>query len=393
MNSKSESVSTLPVLYYLLREKMKKFLICLFSFINFASAFAQSNDTGLKFTVAVDLFADIGVSEDTGATNQLAPREIEFSAFAPIDHYFDGHMTMAAHNEDGAYNFELHEAYILTSKLIPRSRLKAGQFFLGFGRLNQIHRHDWAFTSAPKIFEEIFVGEGIIDTGLEFSTILPLPFFAELTLGATHGKIADHGHSAEEHGDGDHADEHADEEEVVADVHGANEISKAPNLYARLSTFVLESQLGFNYSHRKNAEGLTTEVTGFDFVYKKRQAKVLQYLLEAEVWHQATFKLDEESDKILGGWIFAQYGFENNLQMGIKTDYFTELNVKDDHGDKVENSIVTIAPQLSWKPSEFSNFKLAYLSANHKNGSENKNVGTIELQTTFILGAHPAHTF
>ena len=114
-----------------------------------------------------------GYSSDSSADNRLEVRSVEASYYAPIDHNFDGFASLAAHYEGGETMFELHELVVSTSKLIPRSTVKVGQFFLGIGRLNRIHQHDWAFTSTPKVNETFFDKEGVFDTGLEYNWILP----------------------------------------------------------------------------------------------------------------------------------------------------------------------------------------------------------------------------
>ena len=69
------------------------------------------NDTGLDFTIALDMVSDTKLSENSDAKNKLEAREVEFIAHGPIDHLFDGTMSMAAHPEDGVTLFELHEGF------------------------------------------------------------------------------------------------------------------------------------------------------------------------------------------------------------------------------------------------------------------------------------------
>src|SRR5690606_7614345 len=58
-----------------------------------------------------------------------------------------------------------------------------------------VHRHDWPFISAPKVHSEFFDQEGVADSGLEYSVLLPTPFFLDLTLGATNGWTYGHAHT------------------------------------------------------------------------------------------------------------------------------------------------------------------------------------------------------
>jgi MFS family permease len=66
---------------------------------------------------------------------------------------------------------------------------------LGVGRLNQIHRHDWPFISAPRIHRELFGAESAIDSGFEVGSLLPSSFYLDLTAGVTSGFKFGHSHS------------------------------------------------------------------------------------------------------------------------------------------------------------------------------------------------------
>src|SRR3990172_3242180 len=143
---------------------------------------------GLKFSATGDLVGSI----DTEGNYKFDPREAELMIYSPTDHLFDGRLTLTAHAEEGLH-VELEELVLQSSKLIPRSRIRLGQFFLGVGRLNQMHRHDWPFTNTPRVQKKIFSGdEGLLDTGLEYSLLLPVPFYLDLTLGITSGYTFGH---------------------------------------------------------------------------------------------------------------------------------------------------------------------------------------------------------
>ena len=130
---------------------MPKFIfIATFIFI---TKTAVADNGGLQMSIAGDMVYDHALSNDSSAENQLIMRGAEVMFYAPIDHIFDGQLSTAAHYENGETLFELHELFLSSSKLIPRGRVKVGQFFLGIGRLNQIHQHDWVFTRAPKVHE------------------------------------------------------------------------------------------------------------------------------------------------------------------------------------------------------------------------------------------------
>lgn len=355
--------------------------------------------TGLQASIAVDLMGSFKAHEDSTASDRFDARAVEMSFFAPIDPLFDGLLTVAAHNEGGVTEFDVHEAVLSTTKLVPQSRIRLGKFLLGIGRLNQIHQHDWAFISAPHVQAEFFGGEGVMDTGLEYSLLMPLPFFLELTVGVTNGWTF--GHEGHDHDEVvadeptvEETDDHADEE-----AHTEATKPRKPTHYARLVTFTdLPAdgglQVGLNYLARQDAEGDTMRLSGADITAKWQAANYQALLLQSEAWHRSIAPLEGDEQKAWGAYVFPQVGFSKSTRLGIRADYFTETSLKDENGGKLDNSKVAYVPTLTFRPSEFSTLKLAY---NHvvtavKN-TEDQIDRFAEIQATFILGAHPSHAF
>lgn len=333
---------------------------------------AQDNG-GIQTSVAVDVVGTAGNSL-SGDSGKLQVREAEVIFLAPIDQTFDGLLNFAAHQEqDGAF-FEIHEAYVGSSRLIPRSRFRLGQFFLGIGRLNRFHRHDWPFVSAPKVQSDFFDEEGIVDSGLEYSWLLPSDFFLDLTLGVTNGWTFGH-------------------------THNQGERPKIPTHYARLETYLgLPSnggmQLGVNYLGRTRADETKQAYLGLDLTAKWRQARRLSFLLQSEVWHRWLSPLGSETEKTLGLYVYPQVALSDAWYIGLRGDWFTVMSLQDAGGAGLTNGTLAAVPTLSWKPSEFSTFRAAYTGqSDYVDGASTVVHHTLELQATFIIGAHPAHDF
>ena len=337
-------------------------------------ALALNDDTGLKTSVAVDL---VGQSrkEQTETEKAFEAREVEFAFYAPIDHLFNGVLMGAAHNENGESLFELHEAYISSSRLVPRSRIKAGQFFIGLGRLNQTHRHDWLFTVAPKVHEEFFDEEGVLDSGMEYSYLLPTPFYLDVTFGVTTGHTYGHTH-----------------------VSGSR--PTVPNHYARFETYKGISEqsgvnLGLNFLKRSNSASEELEILGLDFLLKFKKSRHVPFLLQSEIWHRTITPKLGDASKTLGAYFYPQYGISENLFIGLRLDGYSVLSRKNSiSGEKVANLDHTISPSITYQPSEFSRFRLTYFTQQSDVEGE-KEFGDegFYVQFTFILGAHPAHDF
>jgi hypothetical protein len=323
------------------------------------------NPTGLQQAVALDLVGKLGNGAD-GLAGRLLPREAEVLLFAPSDHVFDGMLNFAAHQEDGVATFEIHEAYIASSRLIPRSRIRVGQYFLGFGRLNQFHRHDWPFISAPRVQRDFFYEEGLLDSGAELSVILPLPFYFELTTGISNGWTFGHAHN-----------------EGIA--------PQIPTHYIRGATYASlpgdgGAQIGVNYLGHKDNQATQSTYWGLDFTAKWREVQTVRFLLQSETWLRTQSPLGNPSEKTLGLYIFAQYGFDSNVSLGVRFDHWSNLSLQDALGRPISNYDTAIVPTMTYKISEFTTLRAAYTY-------EKPSQKAFQIQTMFILGAHPAHEF
>jgi hypothetical protein len=336
-------------------------------------ALAGSDGSGLQTSVAVDLLGKFGQA-GPGTADKLEVREAEVGFFAPIDPLLDGVLSLAAHPEAGETVFELHEAYLQTTKLIPRSRIKVGQFFLGVGRLNQFHRHDWPFVSAPKVHREFFDEEAAMDAGLEYGYLLPLPFVLDLSLGITSGWTFGHSHSE-----------------------GA--VPQTPTHYLRLMTYSdLPGsggvQVGLNYLGRKRNDGTRQQLVGLDATAKWQEGRRVRWLLQSETWWRLLGIPGSDLERAMGSSFYAQHGLLDEVAFGVRFDAYTLLSLADASGAKLANGTWAVIPTLTYKPSEFSTLRTAYTyEKTYRDRTEDQFKHAVELQLSFILGEHPAHDF
>lgn len=329
--------------------------------------------SGLQFSVAVDILGKSGQAGG-GTSDRVEVREAEVMLFAPADHLFDGMLSLAAHQESGVAHFEIHEAFIGSSKLIPRTRFRIGQYFLGIGRLNQFHRHDWPFVSAPRVHRTFFGSEGLLDTGLEFSLLTPLPFYFDISAGITNGW--NFGHS-----------------------HDEGNAPLIPTHYVRaVNYFDLPwnggVQTGINYLGRKASDGTQFTFFGLDLTAKWKEGRRMLILVQSETWFRLQPKNDSSQEEVLGGYLYPQYGIDENWSFGVRGEYYSVLSYQDVLGRPISNAVLGLVPTLAFKPSEFSTLRLAYTHEwNAEDGRSTQQNQAVELQATFILGAHPAHDF
>lgn len=311
---------------------------------------------------------------ESSEENKLDIRSAEFTFFAPLDPTFDAKLTFAAHNEDGEFKAEVHEAFVSSSKLIPSSRFKVGKFFLGVGRLNQFHQHDWPFVSAPRVQEEFFSDEGITDSGAEYSVLLPTDSYWDITLGVTNGYTWGH------------TEDPPTKPQVPTHyIHPVNfvDFGEAGAL-----------QWGMNYLGRTDSVGIKTQLYGLDFTFKKMTAKTLDLLVQSEIWYRNMNSDETARSEDVGAYIYPQMALNERLFAGLRLDLFTELARNDENGEAQDNFNYVFVPTLTYKNSEFTYFRLAYsYNVQTYQGQSDEINQMIEVQLVGILGAHPAHSF
>jgi hypothetical protein len=352
---------------------MKRFTLISVALLAMATtAQAQVSLQNIQTSAALDVTApmDFEHSED----NKLDIRSAELLFFGPLDPTFDATINLAAHNEDGEYKAELHEAYLASSKLIPSSRFRVGKFFLGVGRLNQFHQHDWPFISAPKVQSQFFADEGVADSGGEFSTLLPLDSYWDITVGVTNGYTW-----------GESEDPARKPQVPTHYIHPVNFIDFGDSGAL---------QWGMNYLGRTDADGIQTQLYGLDFTFKKTEGKTLDRLFQSEIWMRVQNGPEMERTEEVGAYFYPQYALSERTFAGVRFDVFSELSRKFEDGEKQDNLEYAIVPTLTFKNSEFALFRAAYTYGMQTAKDQPDTVDQkIELQFVAILGAHPAHSF
>lgn len=340
----------------------------------FSAGLLADDGSGLHIGANGDIVGQFSTSDSTTARDRLEVREAEVNVYAPIDHLFDAQLSLAAHQEGDGAVFEVHEVYLGSSKLIPRSRFRVGQFFLGVGRLNQIHRHDWPFVSAPKVHRQFFAEEAAIDGGAEYSWLTPLPFFLDITVGVTNGYVFGHAHNQ-------------------------GDKPLIPTHYVRAVTFQGFGatggwQLGLNYLGRKNVDHVTTSLLGVDSIFKWKNDEGHSSMVQGELWYRVQTPEGSDSTKNFGFYLFPNIALTANFWAGLRFDYYSAIGLTNVLGDPVSDFEYAFVPTLTYRTSEFATFRLAFNWGSHRlAGTTVDDVRLVEGQAIFILGAHPAHEF
>lgn len=352
------------------------FKLILITFFLTQPLFAQGlMGTGLEIAVTGDMVYNQGFNDSSLADDKVTMRGAEFMMYAPIDYQFDGFLSAVAHDENGLTNFELHELYIASSRLVPRSYFRFGQFFLSIGRLNRFHQHDWPFTRAPKVHRTFFDDEGVFDTGFEYNYLLPTDRTYNLSVGITSGNT--YGHS-----------------------HTAGSKPKFPTHYARFSSFFPFSstnglEAGLNYLGRTDAQGNQMQIIGIDLTAKWRQARLIKNLIQSEFWYRSETDANENKKEQAGLYFFNEYSTGQQTTAGYRLDVYKDLTKLNSITQKKINNISYGAIiQGTYISSEFAKIR-ATLSHefDREEGKTLQKDTRFALQIFFIIGSHPAHDF
>ncbi|MDZ4084867.1 MAG: hypothetical protein U1E10_18130 [Bdellovibrionales bacterium] len=361
--------------------------------ITFMASAAQASDLGgLKVFSAVDLVGDLGLENAPADSSRLKVRSFELATFGPVDPLFDATVNVAGHDEAGTIELELHEAYIssdvVLSKLLAGTRFKAGRYLLGIGRLNQFHSHEWPFTSAPKSHQQFFDEEAAIDTGLEVGHLFTPgsndsdsiqsqgSWVYDIVLGVTNGWTYGHTHTGGRR--------------PLAATHYLR-----PTLFRDLDDNA-GIMIGLNYLGRTDADSVKTQLTGFDVTFKKREGKTLRRFLQSEWYHRIQTSSYLPLSEEVGGYVFYGQTVDEagELSVGLRLDAFSNLSLRFLNGETKSNLDYAVVPNLSYRASEFSTFRITYgYAVDTRQGEDPRVEQKVELQLIALFGAHPAHDF
>jgi len=323
-----------------------------------------------------------------GLENYFFAREVELSLFGQIDPYARAEVRFEAdQNQRGQTpTVTLAEANLTLMTLPFDTQAKLGQMRNRFGLTNQIHEHDLPFVDRPDVLVQFLGQDGLVEKGAEFTWVPELPFYVEVLGGVFNGdNTTAFGYASLKH----------------------------PLVTGRVRTFFELGdygaiQLGASVANGLQPNGLTNTLVGADLKYKYVPDGWQHPLLT--VAGEFLYQLRRVSDPTTAdptqtqtldryGWYLfgevqpAQFGWWSRFAPGLRYDW-TEYPIN-------PGSQWAIEPYLTFYPSEFLRFRLVY---KHTHGNTpgcctNTGVGSarikdeVFLQSTFIMGAHPAHPF
>lgn len=366
---------------------------------------------------------------------------VEANFNGAVDPFFRGNANVVYSIDSAGESFmELEEGWLESTSLPWNLKVRAGQVFSEFGRLNSTHPHTWDFVDSPLISGRFLGEDGLRNPGGWISWLTPLPFYTELMMGLqnSHGPTAASFRNEATGPDGlPFAYRLAQNDRGLQ---GFSDLLITPRLTTsfdltdnQVLLLGASAALGPNSVGGPNSSDTRTEIYGLDATWKwksphqhggfpfvKWQSEVMWRRADVGAFNwdldgngiispgeiqnvntglPATFGAETLSD--FGFYSQLVYGFHKGWTAGIRYDWldrdagnYEQQNLALDGQalgpDPLRNRRWRLSPDLTFYPSEFSKIRLQY------NYDDRADIGvdhSVWLQFEFILGAHAAHKF
>jgi hypothetical protein len=352
-------------------------------------------------------YADVGTGWDeipgfqpageigTGGSG-FSLNELEINMKANVDSKFFGNATFALHEEDGAVETELEEAWFQTTDLPAGLSVMTGRFFSETGYLNHFHFHADDFADRPLPYQAFFGGRHTID-GVQGRWVAPTPFLLEFGAEANWGgsfpataneETSPGGWTLFSRLGGDIGDSHA---WMVGLSHASYDAidRSGGHEHEEKEGVEEEAELAFTGD---------SDLTVFDFVYKwapQGNPTVNNIKIQGEYfWRDEDGTIDDilyQGDQT-GWYVQGLWQFMQGWRIGLRYDLVDADNGTSLDGTELETpgrESKRSSAMVDWSPSEFSRLRLQYTRDQVLPETDNQWM----LQYIISVGAHGAHRF
>ncbi|HLP39997.1 MAG TPA: hypothetical protein VK465_00700, partial [Fibrobacteria bacterium] len=298
----------------------------------------------------------------------LSLGEAEFLIDAPLNPYLKGFFTLSAGEEGVA----IEEAYAEALRGLRFGLgLKAGQYRLGFGRLNAVHPHAYPFLETPTTWATLLPGgeEGWKEPAAQASVLLPTPGTWASTVSADVIRAAEF---------------HPGEEEETR----LGALARWSNAFLFGERAALEAGASWATGLDHVEKDLRGHLAGGDFKLKLYLPASSQLVLQGEgAWrlsHAVDSRGDATSEERWGFYAFADWRNGTGWNLGALYD---QADSPDD--PDLQNRAVTAF--TGWSLMEESTvLRLAYTYFLPEDAPE---YGRLAFQFLFSMGPHKPHRF
>ena len=359
----------------------------------------------LAYSSARDLH-NIEVGDHDPQQRGFNARNTELAFDGAVDPYFEGFANIVFKlDNDNETEVEVEEAFMQTTSLPFNLKLKGGQFFAAFGRLNPTHPHTWDFVDTPLV-NGLFLGpDGLRGVGAQSSWTLPLPWYSQLIVASQNGRGIT-GFSFRNPGEDGMFFDRITTDREARGLQDFVWIPRFENSFNLSDTQTVLAGVSGAFGSNETGANSRTQIYGADLLYKwksshaeggfpfvKWQTEFMYRRFQAGHGADDSFPVAET----FHDWgLYSQvlWGFKKGWVAGIRGDYVDMQNSQ--YTDDLDRqSRWRLSANLTWYPTEFSKIRLQY---NQDFLEENfflsaRQVESVFLQWEFILGAHGAHKF
>lgn len=315
--------------------------------------------------------------------------EAELNLQANIDSRYYGSLTLGLHEEDGAAEVGIEEAWLQTTTLPAGLSAHAGRFFSSAGYLNQFHFHSDDFVDRPLPYQAFYGGRYTVD-GIRARWLAPTGLLFEL------GGEANWGGSFPATANGETS---PGAYTLFANLGG--DVGASHSYLFGLSytsADAVDRSGGHDVLEEPESFSGDSDLTVFDFVWKWAPGgnnAIRNFKIQGEYFSRKEEGLyaDIDYDGEQTGW-YAQgvWQFVPMFRVGLRHDRLDADNgpllagtaLEDPGRSAWRNSLM-----LDWSPSEYSRLRLQY--------TEDKVLSETDdqwyLQYIMSIGAHGAHQF
>jgi hypothetical protein len=333
-------------------------------------------------------------------------QNLETTFDGAVDPYFKGQANIVMQlDSQGSTSLEVEEAFLQTTSLPENLEVKAGQYFMAFGRLNSTHPHAWDFADQPLVNGRFLGPDGLRGQGAQLSYLIPVSWYSNLLLSMQNG-AGETAFSFRNLGDGN---VFFVRPTLDRNIRGPGDLLYVPRWENSLDltdeqTVVLGTSAAFGPNDTGAAS--STQIYGADLFYKWKSHRAEGGFPFVKWQTEAMYRRYEAGDnqnnlalpvEVFNDWgLYSQvvWGFTKGWALGFRGDYL-DMDPSFFTADPIRASRWRVSPSLTWYPTEFSKIRLQY---NHDEIVAGPLLGprhaeTVFLQFEFLLGSHGAHQF
>lgn len=319
--------------------------------------------------------------------------ESELNLKANIDQKYYGNLTIGLHEDDGAVEIEMEEAWLQTTDLPLGFTVTGGRFFSAAGYLNAFHFHADDFVDRPLPYQAFYGGRFAAD-GIQARWVAPTSLLfelgAELNWGGSFPATANGENSSGAY-------------TLFAKLGG--DVGDSHSWQAGLShTSADVTERGGAHEHDEDPAAVPETFTGdsdltiFDFVWKWAPGgnnSIRNFKVQGEYFDRSESGLyaDLDYDGDQTGWYLqGVWQFAPMWRVGLRHDEVDADNRLSAPGTELDDPgrrSYRDSLMLDWSPSEYSRLRVQYSSDNVLPVSDSQ----WYLQYIMSLGAHGAHQF